>query len=148
MRGSACSSALTWKLTVDCVRWSADAARVKLPCSTIARNVRSWSISMAPRVARDDRGRQRSGRAAVVGQLLGVAHVALDVDAQTGEARASGLMEHTAQLGGSSTLGNISSFGVDADGELYIVSYSRGTILRMTGPVSPPATPSGFRIIR
>ena len=72
----------------------------------------------------------------------------LEVDAQSGEARASGLIDHTDQLGGSSTLGNISSFGLDADGELYIVSYSSGTILRILGATSPPATPSGLRIIR
>ena len=43
----------------------------------------------------------------------------------TGEARASDLIEHTAELGGVGALGNISSFGVDADGELYIVSLLR-----------------------
>ena len=39
--------------------------------------------------------------------------IALALDSQ-GEARASGLMEHTTELGGQSQLGNISSFGVDA----------------------------------
>ena len=34
-------------------------------------------------------------------------------------------------LGGTAELGLISSFGVDADGELYIVSYSRGRILKI-----------------
>jgi glucose/arabinose dehydrogenase len=72
----------------------------------------------------------------------------LDVDPQTGEARASGLMDHTAELGGSSTLGNISSFGLDADGELYLVSYSRGAIFRITGSTTPPDTPTGLRILR
>ena len=52
--------------------------------------------------------------------------IALTIDGQ-GEARASDLIEHTAELGGQSQLGNISSFGVDADGELYIVSLSRGS---------------------
>ena len=56
------------------------------------------------------------------------------------------LVEHTAELGGQ--LGNISSFGVDADAELYLVSYSRGTILRVFGPPSAPSTPGGLRIIR
>ena len=51
--------------------------------------------------------------------------LALTIDSQ-GEARASGLTEHTAELGGQSQLGNISSFGVDADGELYIVSLRAG----------------------
>ena len=39
-------------------------------------------------------------------------------------------------MGGLARLGNISSFGVDSDGELYIVSYSNGTILKVTGPPS------------
>ena len=71
--------------------------------------------------------------------------LALTIDSQ-GEARASDLVEHTSELGGQSQLGNISSFGVDADGELYIVSLSRGTILRVAG-LTPP-TPTGLRIVR
>jgi glucose/arabinose dehydrogenase len=71
--------------------------------------------------------------------------IALTIDGQ-GEARASNLMEHTAELGGQSQLGNISSFGVDADGELYIVSLTRGTILSIAG-LSPP-TPTDLRVIR
>ncbi len=47
------------------------------------------------------------------------------------EARAVDLLELTALLGGTSELGLISSFGVDADAELYIVSYSRGRILKI-----------------
>jgi hypothetical protein len=48
----------------------------------------------------------------------------------TKEAFALARREHTAELGGSA-LGNISSFGLDADGELYIVSYSTGRILKV-----------------
>jgi glucose/arabinose dehydrogenase len=73
--------------------------------------------------------------------------IALSADGQ-GEARASGLVEHTADLGGSSALGNISSFGIDADGELYIVSLSRGEIISLAGALSPPPTPTDLRIIR
>ena len=58
----------------------------------------------------------------------------------------SDLIEHTAELGGQSQLGNISSFGVDADGELYIVSLSRGAVLSVTG-LAPP-TPTDLRVIR
>jgi len=65
-----------------------------------------------------------------------------------GEASASGLMEHTAELGGSERLGNVSSFGVDADGELYVVSLTRGTILGIAGPLSTPPTPTDVRVIR
>ena len=62
-----------------------------------------------------------------------------------GEATASDVREHTAELGGAGELANVASFGVDASGELYIVSYTRGVILRI---VLPPAAPSGLRIIR
>ena len=73
--------------------------------------------------------------------------IALTIDAATGDARASGLLEHTAELGGASQLGNVSSFGADADGELYIVSYSRGTVLKITGPLTAPPTPLNPRIV-
>lgn len=69
---------------------------------------------------------------------------ALNIDAG-GVPRASDLREHTTELGGSAQLAGISSFGVDAGGELYIVSYSRGVVLRIIGP---PGTPGNLRIIR
>lgn len=47
------------------------------------------------------------------------------------EATAVDLLELTAMLGGASELGLISSFGVDAQGELYLVSYSRGRVLKI-----------------
>jgi len=46
-----------------------------------------------------------------------------------------------------SQLGNVSSFGADADGELYLVSYSRGTVLKITGPATAPPTPVNPRIV-
>lgn len=70
--------------------------------------------------------------------------LALEVDAN-GEARATDVREHTAELGGSSQLANVSSFGIDADGELYIISYSRGVVIRLWG--IPPA-PANLRIIK
>ncbi|CAN5675864.1 hypothetical protein BH24ACI5_BH24ACI5_22730 [soil metagenome] len=70
--------------------------------------------------------------------------IALTLDPD-GQARASDLREHTADLGGAAQLANVASFGVDAAGELYIVSYGRGVILRVIGP---PSTPTGLRIIR
>src|SRR5262245_20011099 len=63
-----------------------------------------------------------------------------------GEGHASNVTEHTSELGGSAQLGNISSFGVDMDGELFIVSWSTGKILRLGTP--PPATPTGLRMVR
>jgi glucose/arabinose dehydrogenase len=72
----------------------------------------------------------------------------LTIDPATLEARAGTLVEHTAELGGFATLGNVSSFAVDPNGELYIVSHSRGVILKLIGPSAAPAAPSGLRIIR
>jgi hypothetical protein len=40
-------------------------------------------------------------------------------------------LEITELLGGSDVIGMISSFGVDAEAELYLVSYSRGRILKI-----------------
>ena len=54
--------------------------------------------------------------------------VALD---ERQEARAVDMLEITQMLGGNPELGLISSFGVDANAELYIVSYSRGRILKI-----------------
>jgi glucose/arabinose dehydrogenase len=74
--------------------------------------------------------------------------IALAIDPVTAEARALDLREHTADLSAANALGNISSFGVDGSGELYIVSHSRGAILKMLGPPIAPAVPTGLRIIR
>lgn len=71
--------------------------------------------------------------------------IALAVDGTTGEAMASDVREHTAALGGAAQLGNISSFAADAGGELFIVSYSRGVVLRLVGA---PQAPTDLRIIR
>jgi glucose/arabinose dehydrogenase len=71
----------------------------------------------------------------------------LTIDPGTREARAGNLVEHTAELGGFSTLGNVSSFAVDETGELYIVSYSRGVIFKVLGPPAAPTAPAGLRIV-
>jgi glucose/arabinose dehydrogenase len=47
------------------------------------------------------------------------------------EATAVDILELTDLLGGTQELGLISSFGVDAEGELHILSYSRGRILKI-----------------
>ena len=47
------------------------------------------------------------------------------------EATAADHLELTEMLGGTTELGLISSFAVDAEGELYIVSYTRGRILKI-----------------
>ena len=68
--------------------------------------------------------------------------------AGSGEAAATGLIEHTAELGGSGVLGNISSFGVDSRGELFVLNYSAGRALLLVNPSNPPPVPTGLRIIR
>jgi len=70
--------------------------------------------------------------------------LALSIDA-AGEARASDVREMNAELGVGPV--SVSSFGVDAVGELFIVNYG-GTILRVVGaPMAPPA-PTGLTIVR
>lgn len=56
--------------------------------------------------------------------------IGVSLDARQ-EATAVDLLELTTMLGGTSELGLISSFGVDADGELYLVSYSRGRVVKI-----------------
>jgi len=76
--------------------------------------------------------------------------LALRVSGTTGEASPSttaDLIEHTDELGGSSAVGNISAFGMDAAGELYIVNYSAGAILKIVNVSSPPTAPTNLRII-
>jgi glucose/arabinose dehydrogenase len=76
----------------------------------------------------------------------------LSVDPASRDATAFDLREHTEELGGRAFLGNISSFGVDAEGELYIVSHSHGRVLQVestaTTPAQPPPVPRNLRIIR
>src|SRR5438309_704935 len=62
------------------------------------------------------------------------------IDPATGTA--SDVVEHTAAVGGSARLGNVTSFGLDADGELYVVSYSLGAILKIVPAVAPPIVPA------
>ena len=73
--------------------------------------------------------------------------IALTLDAR-GEARAADLVEHTAELSTPARFGNVSSFGVDADGELYLVSLTLGRVFKIIGPPAPPAIPGGLRVVR
>lgn len=70
----------------------------------------------------------------------------LTINPTTGEATASTPVDHTAELGGSGTIGNISSFGLDAAGELYVVNHTGGSIVRILNGVPNP--PTNLRIIR
>jgi glucose/arabinose dehydrogenase len=61
----------------------------------------------------------------------------LTIDPSTREATASDRVDHTTALGSP---GNISSFGVDAEGELYLVRYA-GTIAKIAAtPAAPVIT--------
>jgi glucose/arabinose dehydrogenase len=71
--------------------------------------------------------------------------LALTVSPMTGEATASGLVDHTAALVGSVPVGGISSFGVDAQGELYVVDHTRGLVLRLSRDLRAP---TNLRFIR
>ena len=62
----------------------------------------------------------------------------LTVNPATGEATASDVREHTAELGAAAT--NPSSFAEDANGELYILSYT-GRIFRLNTTAPPVSTP-------
>jgi glucose/arabinose dehydrogenase len=66
--------------------------------------------------------------------------VALTIDANTREATAGNLVEHTADF--ASAAASPASFGVDAVGELDLVSYN-GSVYRLegSGVVTPPTTP-------
>ena len=66
----------------------------------------------------------------------------LTIDGTTGEATQNGVIEHTAELGGSSTIGNVSAFGTDSNGELYVVSYSRGIVFRLSSTCGVIFNPS------
>jgi glucose/arabinose dehydrogenase len=72
----------------------------------------------------------------------------LAVDAESREATVSAVTEHTSELGGSAVLGNISSFGVDAEGELYIVNHTGGTIVQIMSTAPRPSPPANVRIIK
>jgi glucose/arabinose dehydrogenase len=64
--------------------------------------------------------------------------LALAIDPVTRQATATALLEHTADLAGAAT--SPSSFGVDAGGELYLVSHA-GAVYRIEGPPGQPPAP-------
>jgi hypothetical protein len=61
----------------------------------------------------------------------------MTINGVTGEATAVDVIEHTNELGGSATLGAITSFGRDSAGELYLVSYT-GTVFKIVDVTPPP----------
>jgi glucose/arabinose dehydrogenase len=79
--------------------------------------------------------------------------IALTIAPGTGEAIASDFVEHTGELGGTASIGNIASFGVDAAGEMYLASFN-GTIIKIVPGVRTPApfmfidTPATGAVVR
>jgi len=71
--------------------------------------------------------------------------IALTLDS-AGEARTSDLREMNADLGIGRV--SVSSFGVDASGELFIADYVGGSILRLTGQSVAPPAPTRPTIVR
>ena len=72
----------------------------------------------------------------------------LTIDPSTGEAQKADLVDHTPELRAASPFASVSSFGVDADGELYFCDYVNGRVLKIIGPPAAPAVPTGLRIVR
>jgi len=64
----------------------------------------------------------------------------LIIDPNTGEATTNGIVEKTSDFGGQ--LGNISSFGVDAEGELFALNFG-GSAYRITRPNTTWLTDAG-----
>lgn len=67
----------------------------------------------------------------------------------TGEATTADLREHTSALSVPGGLGLISGFGEDADGELYVICYTTGRLVKIAGtggpfPVAFPAPAADF----
>jgi glucose/arabinose dehydrogenase len=59
--------------------------------------------------------------------------IGLSIHPMTGEAVKTDIVEHTLELGGYAAIGNVSSFGRDSHGELYLVQYG-GSIMKLAGP--------------
>jgi glucose/arabinose dehydrogenase len=60
---------------------------------------------------------------------------------ESGEVVADDEIEHTNELGGPERLGLLSAFGLDRDGELLVVNYQAGVILRIV----PASDVNGFQ---
>lgn len=59
--------------------------------------------------------------------------IRFDLHAVTGEGIPTDLREHTSELAVSGGLGLITGFGVDSAGELYVISFTTGRIIRILG---------------
>ena len=86
-------------------------------------------------------GTEHAGRYFFADFISGrVASIGLATDPVTGTVTATDRQEHTAELGGAAALGRLSSIDVDSLGELYLVDYPGGRILRLESSV--PTVPT------
>jgi glucose/arabinose dehydrogenase len=71
----------------------------------------------------------------------------LAINSTTGEATVTDVLEHTAEVGAAAT--SPSSFGVDANGEIYVVSYI-GAVYRIESlqPPGPPPSSGGCTTVQ
>jgi glucose/arabinose dehydrogenase len=80
--------------------------------------------------------------------------IALTIDPTTGDASASDLREHTAEVSAGAAVRMISSFGIDSTGELYVVNYGDGTIVSLkavaqtAGPMIRIESPGAGAVVR
>ena len=72
---------------------------------------------------------------------------AVTVNGTTREATFSDVIDHTNTLESNIGSGNVSALGIDTDGELFVIDYARGAVLRLT-QARKPVIPTGLRIIR
>jgi hypothetical protein len=68
-----------------------------------------------------------------------IGSVALVIDPATGEATATDFRDHTSEISAGATTRTLSSFGQDANGELYAINWADGNIvaLRAVGVSTP-----------
>jgi glucose/arabinose dehydrogenase len=68
-----------------------------------------------------------------------IGSLALSIDPTTGEATASDFRDHTNEINAGARTATLSSFGVDAHGELYALNWSAGTVIALdaAGPPIP-----------
>jgi glucose/arabinose dehydrogenase len=71
-----------------------------------------------------------------------VASVGLRIDPGTGAASVTDVVNHTAELGGS--LGGVSSFARDLQGELYVVTFAGRVLKIVSSPSVTPGAPASL----
>jgi glucose/arabinose dehydrogenase len=68
--------------------------------------------------------------------------IGLTINPISHEATASAMVEHTAALGGSDTIGNVSAFGIAANCDVLFLNYSAGQLRRIVNAGNSSGCPS------